>query len=155
MPHTVGKYMTKLFVLFSYNQFQSCPPSVYTIVVTLDLSGITRFFCGKPVYTDNLAWNALWKLCCIGPNFKRLQLLQRQSQQQVVEHPEEMLVKSLQKHLSMLYAVYELKMVQNRLNKSKQQQKPNPLLLVMFLIFPSVKPDALITNGGLGEKFRL
>lgn len=68
---------------------------VYTIVVTLNLSGIAGFFCGKPVYTDNLAWNVLWKLCCISPDFKRLLLLQRLSQQQVVEHPEEMLVKSL------------------------------------------------------------
>lgn len=27
MPHTVWKYITELFVLFSYNQFKSCPHS--------------------------------------------------------------------------------------------------------------------------------
>jgi len=28
MPHTVCKYVTKLFVLFSYNQFKSCPHNI-------------------------------------------------------------------------------------------------------------------------------
>lgn len=28
MPHTVCKYVTKLFVLFSYNQFKSCPSNI-------------------------------------------------------------------------------------------------------------------------------
>lgn len=54
MPHTVWKYITELFVLFSYNQFKSCPHNilmgdVYTAIFDLDLSGITGFFGSKPV----------------------------------------------------------------------------------------------------------
>lgn len=62
---------------------------VYTIVFNLHLSGITGFFCSKPLYTDNLAWNTLRKYYGISTSLKRLQLLQRPSQQQVAEHPEE------------------------------------------------------------------
>lgn len=117
---------------------------VYTAIFDLDLSGITGFFCRKPVqitqygtHHENFGVSAQVGKGCShfrGQASNKLQNILKKCQ--------------LNLYSNITYTSQNIYESQNSLELLK---KPTTLQLVIPT-FPFVKPDALTTTGGLREK---